>query len=81
MTTTPRIQKWIFAICKIESAADRQKISEAIGDPGANTNFPFRQSLAYALITVYYESPARFMLFVLCVIFLLPFFVLLQLFI
>jgi len=78
MTTTPRIQRWIFAICKIESAEDRQKISEAVGDSGANTNFPFRQSLAYALITVYYESPARLMLFFLCVFFFLPFFALLQ---
>lgn len=75
-----RLEKIIFTICKIDKAEDCQKISQAVGNPDANTNFPFRQSLAYVLITVYYESPARFMLFVLCVFFFFPFFTLIHFF-
>lgn len=67
-----RIEKIIFKCIKVADEETQQRISEASESGVAEKNFTIRENMAFALLVVFHERPAFFLLGVLCLFFIWP---------
>jgi len=75
-----RIQEIIFGFFKIEDKDIRNRILAATETGYAESDFTFKQMMAHALLTVFYESPGFFLLGCFCLTFILPTIILINIF-
>lgn len=78
--TKSRIEEIIFHVMKISDEDVQQRIVEAVSAGVADKDFTFKQTMAYALLTVFHQNPAFFLLGVMCLTFILPTLILIKIF-
>lgn len=80
MSKESRIEKIIFHIMKITDPEARRRIVYAVFSDQVDEDFTFKQGMAHALLTVFYQNPSFFLLGVSCVTLILPALILINVF-
>lgn len=78
--TKSRIEEIVFHVMKISDEKVQQRIIKAVPVGVADRDFTLKQAMAHALLTVFHQNPAFFLLGVMCLTFILPTLILIKIF-